>query len=287
MKTTQANRSQRALIAQETLTILENGVYNSAQNRCVIIKDELRQAVSNSIHYAADSLDELRSSVKIEPHYDTVISVRNESCLSAARRLTEQLACSPLCLNFASAKNPGGGFLGGSEAQEENLAKSSGLYACIVQKTEMYEKNRAFPSCSYLDDMIYSPDVPVFRDDDYALLEQNYLVSFITCPAVNLGAMKKNKEKHVDQVAEIMQNRINLVLAVAYKHGHKNLVLGAWGCGVFANDPSDVPKYFFNAVKPGSQFHGAFERIDFAVLDKNNTGSFAAFEAAFKELRKQ
>ncbi|MFZ6874406.1 TIGR02452 family protein [Undibacterium sp. Di27W] len=282
MKTTVINRKQRADIAQETLTILERGNYMNQHGDQVSIQECLTAAQNASVHYLPEDLKEILLSLSANKKFDTAINVSNESCLTAARRLASEDDARPLCLNFASAKNPGGGFLGGSEAQEENLAKSSGLYPCIAQMTAMYEKNRASQSCLYSDDMIYSPDVPVFRDDDYALLDNFYSASFITAPAVNLGALKKNEPDRVSEAASIMMNRVHLVLALALQHGHQHLVLGAWGCGVFGNDPKDVANYFLQALSQGSIFHGAFKKIVFAVLDKKNTGSFQAFETTFK-----
>ncbi|PXX45455.1 TIGR02452 family protein [Undibacterium pigrum] len=282
MQTTVINRKQRADIAQETLAILARGNYMNQHGDEVSIQDSLTTAKNASVHYLPEELQQILLALSVGERFDTAISVSNEGCLTVARRMASEDGARPLCLNFASPKNPGGGFLGGSEAQEENLAKSSGLYPCIAQMTAMYEKNRALQSCLYSDDMIYSPGVPVFRDNDYALLDHFYHASFITAPAVNLGALKKNDPERVNEVASVMLNRVNLVLALALQHGHQHLVLGAWGCGVFGNDPGDVANYFLQALSPGSVFHGAFKNIAFAVLDKKNTGSFQAFETRFK-----
>src|SRR5207253_5281746 len=115
------------------------------------------------------------------------VEVTAETTLSAARRLATTGA-RVIALNFASAKNPGGGFLAGSQAQEESLARSSALYACLEPQREFYEHNRALRSALYSDHILFSPGVPVFRDDAGRLLDEPYLVSFITAPAVNAGA---------------------------------------------------------------------------------------------------
>ena len=82
-------------------------------------------------------------------------------------------------LNFASAKNPGGGFLGGSQAQEESLARSSALYGSLMTAWDYYEINRKSPNALYTDHIIYSPDVVVFRNDAGDLLDDPWTVSFI------------------------------------------------------------------------------------------------------------
>lgn len=74
-------------------------------------------------------------------------------------------------LNFASATHPGGGFLSGARAQEESIARSSGLFACLEGR-EMYSWHRSRLDAMYSDWIIYSPDVPVFRTDDGELLEE-------------------------------------------------------------------------------------------------------------------
>jgi uncharacterized protein (TIGR02452 family) len=85
----------------------------------------------------------------------TVIEVKNETTLAAARRLLD-LARKPVALNFASATHPGGGFLSGGLAQEESLARSSGLYACL-RNNPMYEYHRSNYDPLYSNYAIYSP----------------------------------------------------------------------------------------------------------------------------------
>ena len=274
------NREQRAAIAQDTLAILERGYYINSAGNTVQIAAMQQAAVDATSHYTAGELNQISSQITPQPHFETVIKVSNESTLSAARRLQAENQ-DVLCLNFASARNPGGGFLGGSEAQEENLAKSSGLYPCLAQKTAMYEANRAMKFCAYLDDMIYSPAVPIFRDDDYGYLDMPYPVAIITAPAVNRGAVTQNEPDRVNELGAIMQHRIDLLLSLAYHHGHSTLVLGAWGCGVFANQPQDMARWFAQPLQEGQKFHGAFRHISFAVLDRRDNGTYRAFAETF------
>jgi uncharacterized protein (TIGR02452 family) len=178
-----------------------------------------------------------------------------------------------LALNFASARHPGGGFLKGSQAQEESLARASGLYPCIAQLREMYDANARFPSCLYTDHMIYSPDVPVFRDDEDALLEHPYPLSFVTAPAVNVGALRRSEPEQMRQVEPVMLARMEMVLSLAVVHSHEVLVLGAWGCGVFANDPERVAGWFQSHLAGTGTFRRAFRKVVFAVFDRTETQS--------------
>lgn len=280
------NRQHRANIAQETLTVLEQGSYQSARGERVAIEPALAAAKAHSIHYSSQRLTELAANAAGNRRFATRFEVTNESTLAAARRQVGEGRHNPLCLNFASAKNPGGGFLGGAEAQEENLAKSSGLYACIAPMTALYAGNRALKSCLYNDDMIYSPGVPVFRDDRYAFLDQPYLASIVTAPAVNRGAVARNEPARLAELATVMLGRIDKLLALALHHGHTNLVLGAWGCGVFGNRPQDMAQWFAAHLLHNPRYRGAFDLVSFAVLDRNQNGTFAAFDAVFGTLRK-
>ena len=275
------NRTERAAIAQDTLAILKCGHYVNRNGIAVSIADDLAAAVAGSVHYRPEQLKELADSSEPRPVFETRLEVANETTLAAARGLIERGHDDVLCLNFASARNPGGGFLGGSEAQEENLAKSSGLYPCISQMTAMYEANRQHKFCAYLDDMIYSPKVPVFRDDDYRYLDQPYRVSIVTAPAVNRGAVARNEPERLPELEVIMLNRMELLLALARQHRHRAVVLGAWGCGVFGNDPADMARWFAHHLTESGGYRDAFEVVRFAVLDRRNDGTYSAFADAF------
>ena len=275
------NRTRRAAIAQETLQILDCGQYLNRHGETVTIAAALSAAIAGSVHYPAEELRRIAASAVSAPPCATAFKVANETTLAAARRLVEAGVPDVLCLNFASARNPGGGFLGGSEAQEENLAKSSGLYPCIQQMTAFYQANRQMRFCAYLDDMIYAPKVPVFRDDGYACLDRPYGVSIVTAPAVNHGAVARNEPERLAELEAIMLGRIEKLLALARRHGHRTLVLGAWGCGVFGNDPADMARWFAHHLKDDAAYGRAFEQVHFAVLDRRDDGTFAAFDRVF------
>ena len=258
------NRTRRLELAQETLTILDTGRYRAPSGRTVSVTNALQAAVTGTKLYQPDSFP--AQTVSPALFAETHVEVTGETTLEAAERLA---GFRPLCLNFASAKNPGGGFLSGSQAQEESLARSSGLYATLLPMTEMYEYNRQLGTSLYSDFMIYSPSVPVFRRDDGTLLEVPSLASFITAPAVNAGAVEKNEPQNVKFIGSTMATRLNKLLAVAQTYGHTTLVLGAWGCGVFGNAPSVVAQLFADALGPNGAFHNRFERIIYAVYDSS------------------
>lgn len=262
------NRLQRIAAAQETLNIIDRGFYTNAIGETVRLEVAVQNAIRESLLLKPGDFPALlarRDAISLQ-RTRTRFSVINETSLQAVARLAAQTD-KVFCLNFASAKNPGGGFLTGAQAQEESLARSSALYPCIAQMQAMYQTNRATRTCLYTDHMIYSPSVPVFRDDNGALLDSFYTASFLTSPAVNVGVVMRQEKQNIPQIEPVMLARLEKVLSVALVKGYRHLVLGAWGCGVFQNDPEAVAGYFQKHLKENPVFKGVFEEVVFAVLD--------------------
>ncbi|MEW2560739.1 TIGR02452 family protein [Streptomyces griseorubiginosus] len=187
-------------------------------------------------------------------------------------------------LNFASARNPGGGFLNGAQAQEEALCRASALYTCLLRAREFYDHHRAHRDPFYTDRVIHSPAVPVFRDDRGRLLDSAHLVGFLTAAAPNAGVVRRTAPERVAELPRALAVRAEQVLSVAVAAGYRRLVLGAWGCGVFQNDPAQVAGAFRTLLAPGGRFAGAFEHVVFGVLDRTPGAVVrAAFERAFAE----
>lgn len=208
------------------------------------------------------------------------VEVAKHTTLAVLERIAPDMPDDePVCLNFASAKNPGGGFLSGARAQEESLARSSGLYASLSSQQEMYEHNRRLKTSLYSDYMIYSPRVPVFRYETGELREMPYHVSFISAPAVNASAIRKNEPENTPKIHTYMAQRLMRILWVARKMGHKTVVLGAWGCGVFGNDPEEVAGIYRKMLAPGGLSRGWFAHIVYAVHDQSfEQKTFNAFQ---------
>lgn len=195
---------------------------------------------------------------------ETRVQVSNETTLGTSLRLVEN-GLRPLALNFANGIQPGGGFLNGARAQEEVLCRSSALCRTLVDDP-MYEVHRRRPQPDSTDWAIYSPDVPVFRQDDGTALDQPWLLNFITCAAPYAPAIGQPES------GNLLQKRIHRVLAIAKAFGHSALVLGAWGCGAFGNDPHRTAVDFRAALE--NEFRGAFSDIVFAITDWSSERKF-------------
>jgi uncharacterized protein (TIGR02452 family) len=187
----------------------------------------------------------------------TRVQVANETTFAAAQRLTDS-GLRPLALNFANGVQPGGGFLNGARAQEEVLCRSSALYLTLLGDP-MYEDHRKRPLPDSTDWAVLSPEVPVYRRDDGTPLAQPWMLSFITCAAPYAPSIRQPAS------GDLLQRRIHRVLAIAQAYGYDALVLGAWGCGAFENDPHRTAADFRSALE--TDYRGAFAHVVFAVTD--------------------
>lgn len=279
-----SSRQQRAQIAAETLAIARSGAYRAPSGAMVSLQLAQQAAEQHSESIAPAAARSLRGRAEqtlAARNFVTTFAVRNETTFSAARRLVRQLGAARVAaLNFASAKSPGGGFLNGAQAQEECLARASGLFPCLERHSVYYDANRRERSLLYTDHMIVSPRVPVFRDDSDRLIEEPWEVTIITAPAPNAAAIAANEPAAIRDIEPTFRRRIEHVLSAAVVFEQTALVLGAWGCGVFGNDPALVAKLFGEFLLPTGTFHRAFEHVAFAVLDRTG-GTFAAFDRVF------
>ena len=158
-------------------------------------------------------------------------------------------------LNMASYKHPGGGVMRGAMAQEEELSRRSNLMLDLTT----YE----YPLS--LNEFIYSKDVTFFKDGNYQLMD-SFDCHVITIASINLNGlpMPKNYEA-------IMRTKIRTMIVEAQINGCENLVLSAFGCGVFKNDPYVVAQYFKDELVHLGAY---FDNVVFAIInDRNSVGS--------------
>ena len=181
--------------------------------------------------------------------------------------------------NFASASNPGGGVVRGANAQEECLCRCSGLYFNLNTKKMwdgFYAPHRASHNPLHNDDIIYTPEVTVFKTDtaNPKLLPEKewYNVDVITCAAPNLRERPSNSYNSGDgnrrakvtdkELLSIHEKRLGRILDVAFIEGDEVVILGAFGCGAFMNNPEVVAMAAKNVIK---DYQKAFKAIEFAI----------------------
>lgn len=159
-------------------------------------------------------------------------------------------------LNFASYKEPGGCFLLGSKAQEECLCHESFLYNVLSEKKEYYAWNNTKKNKGlYLNRALYSPNV-IFEHNGRTIA-----CDVITCAAPNKTVAQKYNCVTEEENRIVLKDRIRFVLDIAQEKEVDTLILGAWGCGVFGQDPTETAELF----KEELEAHPSFQTVIFAV----------------------
>ena len=209
--------------------------------------------------------------------FSTQIIVSTKRSFEAAEsycKASEKVAV----LNFANSFNPGGGVLLGARAQEESLCRISTLYPALIDETvfsAFYGRHRnKLDNFKANDDIIYSPHITVFKDDNSLELlkkEDWYTLNVITCaaPDLNDGTIRK------EELRELFTKRWRRILEVAQVNDCTVVILGAFGCGAFRN-PSDLVANSAKAVL--SEFQGSFKTVEFAVACQNDWTNYNIFK---------
>ena len=221
--------------------------------------------------------------------------VSKEKTVEAARKYAKD-GKKTCILNFASSVSPGGGVVNGSQAQEENICRVSTLYFALSDKStagEFYDRHWELIHQSQFnrrntDDIIYTPGVMVVRDDsnDEVVLSENkwYQIDVITCAAPDIRNVGDETEYNPEQnelYAEFVK-RWKCILSAGARHKADVLILGAFGCGVFANPPKLVAEAFCEAVKG---FENYYESIEFAIYSQGeNNANYDDFKNVINKL---
>ncbi len=260
--------------ARQILQILDAGGYTAPSGRWVATGEAQTSAENGTRLVTPAELERLRAQDAPggpPPPVRVVDATTQDAAQALATRAEVAI------LSFASARSPGGGFLGGAVAQEEELCRCSGLYRALLTQPVYYQTHRADRSLLYSDHLIYSPAVPFFRTRSAdPLLEEPFLASVITAPAPNAGALQRHGQD-TSTLEPTFERRWANVLAACQDRGHRAIVLGAWGCGAFRNDPHLVARAARRALA-APRFHGAFAEVVFAIPDGGRgRANFAAF----------
>ena len=239
---------------------------------------EIKESVKNSILYPIkssihidDNINNINTSIDIRGDLDSV------SAIFEYKRRYNSIAI----LNFASYKHPGGGFLAGAIAQEECLCQESNLYNILIQfKEKFYEPNqKRLNKGLYNNNLIYIPNVLFFKNN------KTLACDVITCAAPNKKMAKERYNMSDNIIYKVMEDRIDHILYSAYKNKVDCLILGAFGCGVFSNDPKDVATIFKNLLE--IKYNKTFKKVVFAIPNKNrNNNNYKIFYNVFKNINK-
>ena len=234
---------------------------------------DLTSTMEHSLHnqqFIPESAIISISDVPKEDKPANIIVSRLRSFEAAAQYIGKRTAV----LNFASATNPGGGVEKGASAQEECLCRVSTLYPCLADqkmRASFYTPHRKNGNALHNDDIIYTPNVLVIKDDDHNLLSEPFSVDIISCAAPNLRERPANQYNTGDtikvqisdnELLALHEKRARKICSSAIANGVEILILGAFGCGAFQNDPHIVAQAYKNVLPDFAHY---FHTIEFAI----------------------
>ena len=260
-------REQLASVFQDTQRL-----YTENQQ----LKIAVQVTKDNTIFYEADDFPPLPQKRNIP--CETVVT-KNKSFEAAIKRHQQYPEDRITVLNFASATNPGGGVKHGSSAQEESLCRCSTLYPALNRNMlwdRYYSPNRSEKNPLHSDACIWTPGIIICKTDTgipERMKEQDWVsVDIISCAAPNLrettGNIYNPEYTQSVRLSPEEQYRLHLqrakhILHIAAAHLTDTLILGAFGCGAFANDPYAVAKAYRDSLPRYCQY---FKRVEFAIF---------------------
>ncbi|NQW72542.1 MAG: TIGR02452 family protein [Actinobacteria bacterium] len=248
------DRLYAAELGHQAVKAAHAGHYILDDGRKVDWSAQVERAISSKVSIPPEASLPIRDAPRFPL---TRVTVANDTTLNAARVLASS-GTRPLVLNMANGAIAGGGFLSGSIAQEESLCRSSALHATL-DGDPMYQSHRDRQDYESSDWMILSPDVPVFRTDVGLVLSDPWICSFMSCAAPVQTRVGQPRS------SVLMADRIDRLLSAACSYGFDTLVLGAWGCGAFGNDPVQTAATFRFLL--ANRHDAEFRDVVFAISD--------------------
>lgn len=260
-------------------------------NEDPVLKEAVKFSCSNTKLYKADAHPDISDVRSGE------IRVTKHRTFEAAVALHKEFPDKSIAvLNFASATRPGGGVTNGASAQEECLCRCSTLYPAInsrKMRQEYYDVNRADNNVLHTDDCIYTPGVVICKTDDdipeRMKAEDFVTVNVISCAAPNLREKPSNRHNPGEgsavrisskELYELHLSRAKHIMQTAAAEKNEIIVLGAFGCGAFRNDPSVVAAAYRDAL---TEYGNRFDVIEFAVYCRETeTANYDCFRKAIK-----
>jgi uncharacterized protein (TIGR02452 family) len=245
-------------------------------HRHVHIKDMLIDGIKNTKMYidVEPIIKNISSSPlqSVKQQKQTVYNVISGDTLDIALSLKSSYKSkgynyNPLILNFSCEKQPGGGWQTGSMSQEECIFYRSTCYMSLVDPLH-YDEHRSWKYPIPFNGGIYTPNVLVFRDNEksaYCIRDYEDCVFF---DFLSVAAIRKPSLIDDDTLSDIdtsiTRQKIRNILRIAFITGHKDILLGAFGCGSFRNPPRHISRLFKDILSE-PEFDNVFDHVHFAI----------------------
>lgn len=252
-------------------------VFNKTQNMILNTPALFDQMVKSQVGSQL-YLEGYTSPLRIAKGTNTIDVLENTTFQCARERFRQFSRIA--VLNFANPHEPGGGVKRGAMAQEECLCRCSDLYNALAQPYFLkHYYQYQLQNCDYFfsDRLIYSPNITVFKSDDDIpqMLDTPFHVDVITCAAPYINTSVYDS----DNLLHIYKSRIKNILEVSMSKEVDCLILGAFGCGAFHNNPNLMAKAFADLLVR-EQYGRYFGKVIFAI---KRTGTFCQNLCSFQE----
>ena len=243
-----------------------------------------RDLIENGAHYYVDGNKLFDDADAIRNNDMSIEFINSGTCSAAYWFAMLGNVYRVAMLDFADAKRPGGWPDYGAPTQEEDMCRCTNMYLALASKTSAkhyYTPNNPLGVEDHLDEaytdrMIYLRNVTILKSDvDYNNVDPvdvDVIVSPAPCGKV-------------PGVESIIYNRAKGILKTAYVNGADCLILGAWGCGAFGQNPKVVARCFANALRELPLFKKvvfAFRPTAKPTPDKRSTKKI--FEREFRRV---
>ncbi len=256
-----------------------NGTMRDIQEQTRFSPQKFAQMVRGTRHISTREASQMASGSYQRPSYTTKVQFINQSTFDAAADMIAK-GLNPLVLNMAN-KTDRGGAPKRASAQEETLCRQSAL----IESLNVYSQGQdRYPRP--IEGGIMSPQVPVFRhgpDKGYAYRDAFY-VDVFACAAYNCNVKHARgyDKPATTQAYELgTKEKMRLMARVAIANGNDSLLLSAFGCGAFQNDPTTIARLYTEVLNE-NEFRGVFKNITFAIIDMGATRNLDAFSKTIR-----
>lgn len=193
----------------------------------------------------------------------TFESLKTDKC--ALKYINDMGSQNVVVMNFANRHHQGGGYLQGAGAQEEDLMRVMPIMYPSFSKV-----NYPFKP----DTVLVTPNLTIMRDsdNDYKFMSRNEqrVVSVVSAAAQDL---RIDSGEEFDEAC-VRRTLKNMYCAISDKIPNADtLILGAWGCGAFYNDPQ-IMASIMNEIN--YQYGGQFKHIVFSIPPGHNYDVFSS-----------
>ena len=202
--------------------------------------------------------------------YSPKISVVNENCIKTCLKLNKSKNNhnhNVGLLNMCSVSKLGGAVYKGMFAQEEEIYRSTNIFSKI--------SDIHYPISN--DQLLLTKNVKIIQCrssksyfDFINVKKEKCFIDIISIPSLRKPdvILKDNLEFYKNEEDfQIIYNKLESLFKTFILNNNIDIVIGAFGCGIYKNPINDVIKIFKSLLVDYSKF---FNSITFSILDKSN-----------------